>query len=233
MTEITFRLIRNCNQNANFDELNNIIDINLNSQNIINIENLELFSHIKELYLANNKINKIENLECFNQLELLDLSNNNIDGNSLLESISYIPKTLQTINLSGNPCILNEDVLIQFQDAFPDLGIVIEEIVDENQKLNDEQYNENNSNIYHDNDHNNSDGVDDNDDGYENKDELNDLTLDFNEKLELTTTTKSYDRKEYLSSDEVLHQIVERKSKLQSYSKYNIDATIMVNLFSY
>jgi Leucine-rich repeat (LRR) protein len=127
MTEITFALIRA--QNPEVSAVENIEEIDslrLNNCDIESIDNLELFHHISELYLSNNVIKSLENLSILSKLKILDVSNNKVTSESLIQSIPELPKTLMSINLSGNPCAEDEQILGQFQDAFPDCIIAID-----------------------------------------------------------------------------------------------------------
>ena len=127
--EITLSLVRKAHGNLNAEQLEKIELINLNGLGITHIDNLEVFDQIKELHLSNNKIQKIENLEFLSFLSFLDVSNNLIDSEGLGQLLSSkslpLPKSLQTINLTGNPCCNDENLLIRLQDAFPHLGIIV------------------------------------------------------------------------------------------------------------
>lgn len=130
MTEITLRLIRSCNPQLDIDNLEECSILTLNDCNIETIENLELFSHLTELKLCGNSITAVENLTLFSKLQYLDVSRNKITSQGLLRSVYGIPPKLNTINLSGNPCVSDEDALTAFQEKFPNLFIVIEDIVE-------------------------------------------------------------------------------------------------------
>jgi len=128
MTEISFALIRKKNPDLNFDNIEEISTIHLNNCSIEDINNLELFSHIKHLDLAHNKISFIRELHYLNKLETLDLSFNSISSEGLSKSLSELPKGLKSINLTGNSCVNDEDALVILQDFFPDLGIIIDTV---------------------------------------------------------------------------------------------------------
>jgi hypothetical protein len=76
--------------------------------------------------LSCNYIEIIENLELFQNLQFLDISCNKLTPASLLPSAKALPKTLKAINLAGNPCIEDQEVLGQFQDLFQDLDIIVD-----------------------------------------------------------------------------------------------------------
>ena len=194
MTEITFQLIRKSNPELSIDDIEGFTCINLNNCNIECIDNLELFEHIKELHLSHNLITKIDNLAVFQNLELLDVSFNKIDSHGLLSSFDEIPQSLHVINLTGNPCLHDEGLLIKLQDYFPHLGIVIDE-------------------------------SDDADDGDKNEDGDDGFDIDY---LPSQSTNNESFCIQPLSSDEVLKSIVDRKSKLQSYERFNLDKTVSV-----
>lgn len=107
------------------DEIGALEILNFNNQGIEEIDNLEVFSQIKELHLSGNAIKVIENLEYLSSLEFLDLSNNMINSHGLKNCFGRLPKSLQTVNLSGNACSLDESLLMELQDMMPNLGIVV------------------------------------------------------------------------------------------------------------
>lgn len=128
MGKINFALIRSKNPDvANTESIEEIESLNLSNCEITAIENLELFHHIKELNLSNNRITKLEELTLMTNLQILDVSNNCIDSEGLKLSFGQIPKSLLSINLTGNPCVSHLDVLGELQDQFIDLVIAIEE----------------------------------------------------------------------------------------------------------
>jgi hypothetical protein len=130
---ISFALIRERNPDiGHLDDIAFLQSIDLSNCRISSISNLDLFTHIKQLDLSHNSITLVEDLELFTKLEYLDLSYNKIDGQGLIDSIKGLPKTLQQLNLTANPCATDEDALLSFQDKFPELGIIIDvETVDE------------------------------------------------------------------------------------------------------
>jgi len=196
MTEITFQLIRKCNPDVSFDDIVDVTNIKLNNCSIECIDNLELFEHIKELHLSRNLITQIDNLKVFHRLELLDVSFNRIDSKGLVASFDHIPHSLDVINLTGNPCVHDESVLIKLQDKFPHLGIVIDELDVADTEAND-----------------NTDEATE-DDRFDFDDTPSDIK---DPRISLP-----------LSSEDVLRSIVDRKSKLQSYERFNLDNTVTV-----
>jgi hypothetical protein len=140
MVDISFNLVRKSNPTLNYDNIEEIFSLKLSKCNILRIDNLDLFSHIKDLDLSGNLITKIENLMCFKSLNYLDLSSNHIDSAGLISSLNEIPKSLKSINLSSNPCILDEASLCILQDRYPELGIIIDIVrMDENNEDNSEE----------------------------------------------------------------------------------------------
>lgn len=127
-TAITFALIRKKNADLNFDNIEDITSICLDNCNLASVNNLELFSHIHELHLHHNKISLIENISYFKKLKYLDLSFNSIHAEGLLQSLANIPRGLGSINLTGNPCAVDDGALSVLQDTFPDLGIIIDTV---------------------------------------------------------------------------------------------------------
>jgi hypothetical protein len=112
---------------ASPEDVDGVQRLELSNCQIDMIDDLDLFYHITELNLSQNKIHKIENLEIFHNLKLLDLSFNRIDSLGLKSSIGAIPKNLQIIVLTGNPCATDEEALALLQDKYPKLAIAIEE----------------------------------------------------------------------------------------------------------
>ncbi len=137
MSKLNFSLIRSKNPEINnTDNIDEIESLNLCGCGISTIENLELFHHVKELNLSNNRISKLDDLfMLMKNLQILDVSNNSIQSIELKNSIHQIPKSLVSINLSGNPCAVDLEVVMELQDSFPDLVIAIEE---EKQSENEE-----------------------------------------------------------------------------------------------
>lgn len=126
MPEISFGLIRKLNPDIDVDNIEAVEALKIENSGVTLIDELELFTHIKELYLSGNRIRLIQNLLFFDNLKHLDLSCNVISSDDLRASLKSIPKGLESINLSGNPCASDDDVLSELQDTHPDLGIIIE-----------------------------------------------------------------------------------------------------------
>jgi len=84
-----------------------------------------VFSQIRELHLSGNAISVIENLEFISSLEFLDLSFNHISSEGLRSGFGCLPQSLQTLNLTGNPCAEDEALLMELQDRMPRLGIIV------------------------------------------------------------------------------------------------------------
>lgn len=127
MTCISIALIRQAYSNASADELASIEVLNLAGMNITIIDNLEVFNDIKELHLSNNNISCIESINFMYKLDYLDLSYNNIDAHDIVRCVKYkeIPSTLKTINLTGNPCANNDEILGLLQECYSELDIII------------------------------------------------------------------------------------------------------------
>jgi hypothetical protein len=228
MPIISVALVRKCHPQVDVDSLHLLEVIRLVNQGITEIDNLEVFSNAKALFLNQNKISKIENLEFLMNLEHLDLSSNNIDSQSLQESYGNIPKSLTSINLSNNPCALDEECLQEFQDKFPDLGIIIGV---EEPETNDDATaaskvavpdarpisSERNMEITANQDNEEDDGDEDGDD--EDEDDDDDVpTLGENMTLD---------------SEIILQQLVERKCRMQQLTaELNIDSIIEVKFVS-
>ena len=64
--------------------------LKLSFKNILEIDNLQGFNHLRKLCLDNNILKKIENLDHLDQLEWLDLSFNNIEKISGLEKLTKL-----------------------------------------------------------------------------------------------------------------------------------------------
>lgn len=127
MTSISIALIRQAYSNASADELASIEVLNLAGMNITIIDNLEVFNDIKELHLTNNNISCIESINFMYKLDYLDLSYNNIDAHDIVRCVrnKEIPSTLKTINLTGNPCANNDEILGLLQESYSELDIII------------------------------------------------------------------------------------------------------------
>ena len=208
MVEITFGLIRKANPDLNFDKFEEISVINLNNLCISSIDNMEVFSQIKELYLSHNNIERIENLMFLGDLLYLDLSFNKINSASLRLSFNGIPKTLQTLNLTGNECAFDEKVLTELLDRFPELNIAIDTCSAEEEKSYE---------------------FDNNDDDKEEEEEEEEEEKEEDEEEEVLGKVTTYDPSQQLDADTVLKSLVDRKCKLQNISStFSLDSTKLV-----
>jgi hypothetical protein len=124
----------------------------------------------------------------------LDLSFNPINSSGLLESMKHLPSGLATLNLSGCPCAQDEATLQALQDAFPDLGIAIEE---DNYLDHDNEDDKTQPVAY---DHTQTDDNDNNSD---------------NDYIEIENSNIS-NSNEPVDADEILRYIVQRKCRLQA-----------------
>jgi Leucine-rich repeat (LRR) protein len=205
MTEISFRLIRNKNSHLDIDKLEECDFLDLSNSNIETIDNLELFTHLKEINLSHNRITRIENLSLFHNLDFLDISSNSIDVTGLLQSYESIPRSLTTINLSGNPCILDEMALCDFADRFPDINIIVDVLNELEAAEEDKEQIDNYSHLV---------------------DANHGEDADYDEIAEVSD--------EPLTSDSVLKYIVDRKCKLQALgARFNLTSAVEVrNLMS-
>jgi hypothetical protein len=125
MVDISVSLIRKAHGNLSATDLERLDIIQLNNYGIQEIDNLEVFDHIRELHLSGNRIRVVENLEYLRKLEYLDLSNNCIDSAGLRKALGRLPASLQTLVLGGNPCCADEGLLSELNDLMPQLGIVV------------------------------------------------------------------------------------------------------------
>lgn len=126
MVEISFSLIRKQNPDMNLDNLEEVKSVNLNDCMIDRINNLELFSHIQQLHINQNNLSRIENISFMTNLNHIDISYNLIEAEGLMSSLKEIPPSLRSIDLTGNPCAINEDCLGKLLDAYPELNIIID-----------------------------------------------------------------------------------------------------------
>ena len=136
-SSISVTLIRSTHSDFSIYDIESLRIIKLNNQGIESIDNLEVFSHIEELHLAGNKIKRIENVDFLCRLHLLDLSNNFITGESLNSSIDLLPKNIETLILTGNPCTNDKFVLDALQLSCPGLKITIDDAFEKSDKLTD------------------------------------------------------------------------------------------------
>lgn len=199
MTSISFSLI--CRKNPSItdaDDIESIDRLELDNSNIHEIDNLELFSHIKELNLQRNKIKSISNVKFLSELQLLDLSFNEITSESLLSSMKFLPKGLATIVLTGNPCSSDEEALSQLQDYFPDLGIAIEEVSNADEAVSEAEL------------------------------AGSEAEQDVDAEETPAEDQEAVSMKGPVNADEILKYIVDRKCKLQSIQNFNLDSVVKV-----
>ena len=139
MTAISVTLIRGTHAEFSIDDFEALKIIRLNDQGIDCIDNLEVFSQIEELYLRNNKIQRIENLDFLSRLIVLDLTDNQISIDSLISSIGLLPQNLLTLNLTGNPCALDDVAIAALQKSLPSVNIIVTDSLNDDE--NDEEEN--------------------------------------------------------------------------------------------
>lgn len=130
-TEISVALVAKVHNLSAVEDIASINVLRLERLGITRIDNLEVFSQIQELHLAQNAIQRLENLDFLSNLRFLDVSFNEISSESLRATFNNLPPNLESINLTGNPCVNDEELLALIQDALPALGIIIGEYNDE------------------------------------------------------------------------------------------------------
>ena len=221
MPEISISLVRKCHSEVDVNDLHLLDVLRLSNQGITFIDNLEVFSNVKVLFLNGNSIRIIENLEYLTVLDHLDISNNNIDAESLTKSLANIPRNLNSINLTNNPCCSDEVCLQQLQDRFPELGIIIgvENNPGESQSINADILNQraNLLNIVSDTaailDRTNQDSKsrDESDDERDDDDDDDDDEEDTPVQDDFTLGSS-----EVIDADSLLKTLVERKCRLQN-----------------
>lgn len=143
MTAISVTLIRGTHAEFSVDNFEALKIIRLNDQGIDCIDNLEVFSQIEELYLRNNKIQRIENVDFLSRLIVLDLSNNQISSDSLVSSIGLLPQNLLSLNLTGNPCALDEEAVTALRKSFPSVKVIVNEALDDDENDEDDEVDSN------------------------------------------------------------------------------------------
>jgi hypothetical protein len=143
MTAISVTLIRGTHAEFSVDDFEALKIIRLNDQGIDCIDNLEVFSQIEELYLRNNKIQRIENVDFLSRLIILDLTDNQISSDSLISSIGLLPQNLLTLNLTGNPCALDDVAVAALQKRLPAVCIIVDESSNEDEDDEDEDTDDN------------------------------------------------------------------------------------------
>ncbi len=88
--------------------------LNLNSNRITKIKNLDLLKNLRSLYLRYNKISKIENLNCCKSLRILDLSSNQIIK---IENLNDII-SLESLYLCLNKIVKIENLPIYLRSLY-------------------------------------------------------------------------------------------------------------------
>ncbi|ODV58184.1 L domain-like protein [Ascoidea rubescens DSM 1968] len=79
--------------------------LNLSSNSITKIENIDELKKLKELILTNNSIKVIENIDDLDELECLNFSSNNINDSKLNKTL----KNLKILDLSANSIVTFEN----------------------------------------------------------------------------------------------------------------------------
>lgn len=216
MTEITFALVRSQNPEiSTAGDIEEIDCIRLINCGIEEIDNLELFHHINELHLSQNQITSLENLSILFKLKILDVSYNNITSEGLRKSIASLPKSLISINLTGNPCVNDEEGLLELQDAIPEVIIAIDIENDEAQqprkggKLSEEKEDDSLANTER-REKEQRDGENEEDEEEGNENERENVS-------------------QFLSNEDVLKSIVERKCLIQNTtSTFKLENAVQV-----
>ena len=195
--------------------------IRLTKQGIAFIDNLELFWDARELDLSGNVIEQIENVNFLEKLERLDLSSNRITGPALLRALDVLPRNLQAINLSGNPCAEDDGALGALADRYPELNIIIglygdDEVEDEADAAITRQLSKANGLMASPQQR----AVGDEEDGEENGDDE-----DEEDDEEEEDDDAEYDPTP-LNDDDVLKALVDRKCRLQNLSPMNVTKAV-------
>ncbi|NXB88155.1 DRC3 protein, partial [Vidua chalybeata] len=84
------------------ETLVHLVWLDLSFNNIEVIEGLDTLVKLKDLSLYNNRISKIEHMDTLQELQIFSIGKNNL---TILKDVIYLRrlKSLQTLNLSGNP----------------------------------------------------------------------------------------------------------------------------------
>ncbi|XP_068063324.1 dynein regulatory complex subunit 3 [Anomalospiza imberbis] len=84
------------------ESLVHLVWLDLSFNNIEVIEGLDTLVKLQDLSLYNNRISKIEHMDTLQELQIFSIGKNNL---TILEDVIYLRrlKSLQTLNLSGNP----------------------------------------------------------------------------------------------------------------------------------
>lgn len=219
MASISVSLVRKVH-GFTAEELETLDILELNNQGLNELDNLEVFSQIRELHLSGNAISVIENLEFLSSLEFLDLSFNQIGSEGLRTGFGCLPQSLQTLNLTGNPCAEDEALLMELQDRMPRLGIIVgmeqePTALSPEKKRSPKQRSGNQAEASEDGPCDNGPAEDDNDnddDGVNEEDE----DAFWGEEEAFGREREDADDAAPLDADEVLKAIVSRKCRLQN-----------------
>ncbi|KAM7007563.1 dynein regulatory complex subunit 3 [Passerculus sandwichensis] len=84
------------------ESLVHLVWLDLSFNNIEVIEGLDTLVKLQDLSLYSNRISTIEHMDTLQELQIFSIGNNNL---TVLENVIYLRrlKSLQTLNLSGNP----------------------------------------------------------------------------------------------------------------------------------
>lgn len=157
-------------------------------------------------------------IEMLDNLISLDLSYNNIGSKSLLNFVErkLLPSSLEIINLSGNPCADDEEVLTVLQDYAPQLNIIVG-IEDDTNMDNHEVKSSSETNG-----ESNIDGEDEGDEDEVDESEESMGRGDVEDELNAQRRANGT-----LDADAVLKKIVERKIKMESVAApYDLEQSI-------
>ncbi|KAL1129215.1 hypothetical protein AAG570_013744 [Ranatra chinensis] len=104
----------------NLDSLINLKILNLSFNKITKMENLHNLVNLVQLGLSRNSITVIEGLDELKQLEIFSAAQNQIEGD---DCIMYLRKfrKIHCLNLTGNPCTLEEDFRLRIVTFVPQL----------------------------------------------------------------------------------------------------------------
>eukprot|EP00602_Paraphysomonas_sp_CaronLab_P004690 CAMPEP_0185020592 /NCGR_PEP_ID=MMETSP1103-20130426/3210_1 /TAXON_ID=36769 /ORGANISM="Paraphysomonas bandaiensis, Strain Caron Lab Isolate" /LENGTH=300 /DNA_ID=CAMNT_0027551587 /DNA_START=89 /DNA_END=988 /DNA_ORIENTATION=- len=184
------------------EDFGSISVMKLNDQSISYIDNLELFHEIEELHLKNNNLKTIDNIELLQNLWLLDVANNQIEDEALLSAV--FPRSLKRLIISGNPCAESTSAVEKLQARHPQLEIVTtaekcEEILESSSNLPPESV---------------------------------PVESEYSQPEVSLPHSTSKPSESFLTPSgtldpaAVLREVVDRKCRLQSYSQFDLNATI-------
>ncbi|XP_071507614.1 dynein regulatory complex subunit 3-like [Diadema antillarum] len=115
------------------DTLVHLVWLDLSFNNIEVIEGLDKLGKLEDLTLYNNRISTLENMDSLTKLHVFSIGNNNL---SSLENLIYLRrfKSLQTLNLAGNPFCDDANYKLFVVAHIPTLAYLDFRLVDENTK---------------------------------------------------------------------------------------------------